>query len=149
MMTDPVVAIARELEIADRAFDEAAVKRDLVNGLAIGARLESLTRALHSQTPTTPAGAAILLREATDFLEESADPIAQRVANTLNPIAIRLAKGNRRQADLIALRAAQTLACGASRPGETAVSSLIARALRGATATVVAEGDRRGHLSPV
>jgi hypothetical protein len=142
MRTDPVVELATELRRTDRAFDQALAEQNAPKVAHLGARLVTLTAAMHARQPTTPKGAAILLWEAAGALRECDDPAAKSLAKTINPIARRLARGNRTEADALALRAAQALSAripnGAEHP-ET-VPALIARALRGATAPVLVSG---------
>lgn len=140
MRADPVVQVWNELETVSSAFDAACAGHNVSAAIALGQRLPLLTRALHRSTPTSSTGAAILLREALGALQESADAAA--LVRTVNPIAMRLAGGKARKADLIALRAAQSIARSARHCSEElcSIPDLIGRALRGAAMPVVVSG---------
>lgn len=138
MAADPIVQIDTEIRQAERLMWRAMAARNAPVAESCGDSLRELTSRLWERDPTTPAGAAIKLREAVDVLREREDPDSRRLARGVNPIARRLARGDRRLADLIALRAARSLA---SENDICDVSALIDSALKGAaTLAIVATG---------
>lgn len=130
MRIDPVVELAEELRAAETSLRRATSRgrHSLMRSLL--AEIGYLESRLSLIEPTTPLGAAELIRRAAEQLLET----DSRYARTLVSIADRWSEGRRELTDLVWLRAlAPALANGAW--GETGVraAGLLRSALAGAS----------------
>ncbi len=109
-MIDRVLELRSQINSAMELFDAAAERRDEAAAANQAERAAYLDKLYASTIPTTPHGAADKIRDAIGTLRESVDPMSQYCAHHLNPIARRLARGDRRLADIVTLRAVVSLA---------------------------------------
>ena len=134
MQIDPVVAIAQKLLDAERALRDARLRRDEKMTARWLAVLSLLNEELYTVVPTSPLGAAELLRKAAAALgcawtiyAEHMDDIAQRLSN-----------GARALDDLVWLRSMRpALSSGLCGNDGVIIAPLVALAIRGASRPMI------------
>jgi len=134
MAMDPVVVLAHELSIAEEALKDARNRQDEKMALRLIAKVSLLNEDLYNVVPTSPLGAAELLRRAAISLP----PGAATYTLHLMEIAGRLAAGVREFADLLWLRSMRpALTSGLCGQEGIIVAPLIALAIKGAAIPIV------------
>ncbi|MEI9992622.1 MAG: hypothetical protein WDM86_21640 [Rhizomicrobium sp.] len=134
MQIDPVVALAQKLADAERALRDARLRRDEKMTTRWLAILSMLNEDLYTVVPTSPLGAAELLRKA-------AAPLGGAwtvYAGHMDAIAERLSNGSRALDDLVWLRAMRpALSSGMCGNEGVIVAPLVALAIRGASRPMI------------
>jgi len=134
MQIDPVVAIAQKLAESERALRDARSRGDDKLARRWLAVVSLLNEELYNVVPTSPLGAAELLRKAAVSLG-SAWPA---YATHMNIVAERLANGVRALEDLVWLRSMRPALSGGLCGNEgVIVAPLVALAIRGASRPMV------------
>ncbi len=134
MQIDPVVAIAQKILDAERALRDARLRRDEKMTTRWLAMLSMLNEDLYTVVPTSPLGAAELLRKASASLGSAWAVYAAQ----LDAIAERLSNGARLLDDLVWLRSMRpALSGGLCGNDGVIVAPLVALAIRGAARPVI------------
>ncbi len=108
-MSDRVLELRRQIQNEMKNFDAAAARRDEEAATRHADRARYLDELYASAVPNSPMGAADKIRDAVTILRAGEDDLRAYYARNLNPIAKRLARGDRRLADIMTLRAIVSL----------------------------------------
>ncbi|MEJ0026411.1 MAG: hypothetical protein WDN01_10315 [Rhizomicrobium sp.] len=134
MQIDPVVFLAQKIVDAERALRDARLRRDEKMTTRWLAVLSMLNEDLYTVVPTSPLGAAELLRKAAASLGGAWAIYAAHMGE----IAERLSNGSRALDDLVWLRSMRpALSSGLCGNDGVIVAPLVALAIRGASRPVV------------
>lgn len=134
MQIDPVVVITQKICDAERGLRDARLRLDDKMMRRWLAAIALLNEELYNVVPTSPLGAAELLRKAAASLG-SAWPV---YASHMNIVADRLSNGSRTLADLVWLRSTRTAMTGGLCGNEgIIIAPLISLAIRGASRPMI------------